>query len=371
MIKMGYYYTGKNDSIKKLLDYDIDIIISNEDLAEQVLTYQKPVKIAKYCNECYNILVSDTDKIEGLLATKKFAIGKYETHKPKIKYLDKLDVKKLFEKPNRKDIKFSIIIPNYNNGIWINKTIESVLNQTYSNWEMYIIDDMSTDNSVDVIKGYNDRRITLITNNIKLYNGGSRNIGILKAKESNPDGYLLFIDSDDWLANDNVLENLNEFIEDEDLITLDYQYYMDYKIKPAGKCSYKNKDDLFMTIGAMCAVWCKCFKASIAPLFEFNTLMEDRNYHYRLINRITSYSNFGQVTHTWNKCNTKSVTSDHSIKYGNDLQAKLEWDHCAYRHIAGMLDILNELDNPKYIDFIKERIAKCKSDTAKGVYWQY
>ena len=370
MIRIAYYYQGNKEYISKLKEFNLVILIDNEDYIDELLKYNVAIKNIKYDNECYDIFISENDKIN-VMATKKVIIGKYKEHKPKTVYLETFDIQKILEKPNKKDIKFSIIVPNYNNGEWINRTIESVLKQTYDNWEMYIIDDMSTDNSIEVIKSYKDDRITLIENEIKLYNGGSRNVGILKAKKSNPDGYLIFIDSDDWLANDKVLEILNNFIEDEDLITLDYQYYMDGKIQPAGKCSYKNKDDLFMTIGAMCAVWCKCFKVSIAPLFEFNTLMEDRNYHYRLINRIKTYANLGQVTHTWNKCNYKSVTSLKEQKYDSDLQAKIEWNNCAYRHIAGMLDLLNELDNPKYIDFIKGRITICKNKIQMGEYVQY
>lgn len=271
----------------------------------------------------------------------------------------------------KRNYTFSIIVPNYNNGDWINKTIESVINQTYENWEMYIIDDVSTDNSLEVIKKYKDDRIYLIENNIKLYNGGSRNIGILKAKRSNPYGYLLFIDSDDWLANDEVLENLNNFIEDEDLITLDYQPLINGKLSIIGKQTYKNIDELFMTIGSFCAVWCKCFKVSVAPLFEFNTLMEDRNYHYRLVNRIKTYSNYGQVTHIWNRMNSKSVTMSKKQIYDSKLQCKIEWDHCAYRHIAGMLDLLNEIEKPLWKTFIEDKIKKCRTKVENGIYEQF
>ena len=173
----------------------------------------------KYNQDNYDIVVAETDCLKDIFAYKKVAIGNFKEHKSKITYLDKFDIKKILEAPKKDDIKFSIIVPNYNNGDWIHKTIESVLDQSYTNWEMYIIDDISTDDSIKVINSYKDDRITLIENPIKLYNGGSRNIGILKAKESNPEGYLLFIDSDDWLANDKVLETLNNFIENEDLIT--------------------------------------------------------------------------------------------------------------------------------------------------------
>ena len=319
MTKIGYYYQGNKKHVEQLKDYDVTICIDDENKVNDIIEYNLPIKIMKYNNSFYDIFISETDNLNDVLASQKYAIGEFQNKKNKIRYLKELDIKKILDNVVEKEKKFSVIVPNYNNAEWIDKTIESVLNQTYQNWEMYIIDDMSTDNSVEVIKRYNDKRITLIENKIKLYNGGSRNVGILKAKESNYNGYLVFIDSDDWLSNNNVLKKLNDFIDDEDLITLDYEYYMNNRVLSGGRCHYKDKDDLFMTNGVMCAVWCKCFKVSIAPLFEFNTLMEDRNYHYRLINRINTYSNLGMVTHTWNKCNNKSVTSNKKQKYKSDL----------------------------------------------------
>ena len=370
-MKIAYYYQGNGEYINKLKDFDLTILIDDEKYIEELLKYNLKIKIIKHNQENYDVLIAKTDNLKDISANKKVVIGNFQEHKKRIVYLNEFDIDKILEKKQKENIKFSIIIPNYNNGDWINKTIESVLNQTYKEWEMYIIDDISTDNSIEVIKKYEDKRITLIENEIKLYNGGSRNVGILKAKKSNPDGYLLFIDSDDWLVNDNVLETLNNFIEDEDLITMDYDYYMNDKIEFGGRHSYRDKNDLFMTHGAMCAVWCKCFKVSIAPLFEFNTLMEDRNYHYRLINKIKTFDNLGKVTHIWNKMNMKSVTTVKTQKYNGDLQTKLEWDHCAYRHIAGMLDLLNELNNPQWIDFIKQKIDACNSKIRNGIYEQY
>ena len=120
----------------------------------------------------------------------------------------------------------------------------------------------------------------------------------------------------------------------------------------------------------MCAVWCKCFKVSVAPLFEYNTLMEDRNYHYRLINRCDTYANFNRITHTWNKMNTKSITTDKGQVYKSDLQSPIVWNNCAYRHIAGMLDLLGELKDQKYIDYIKMKINQCLDNIRRGIYQQ-
>ena len=87
--------------------------------------------------------------------------------------------------PPKRDYRFAIIVPNYNNdhGEYNGKTflricIDSILNQTYKNFELVIVDDMSTDTSVQTIQSYKDNRIHLIENIRKRYNGGSRNVGI-------------------------------------------------------------------------------------------------------------------------------------------------------------------------------------------------
>lgn len=55
----------------------------------------------------------------------------------------------------------SIIMPSYNSGEYIRKSIDSVLNQSYKNFELIIIDDCSSDNTVDIITSYQDKRIKL------------------------------------------------------------------------------------------------------------------------------------------------------------------------------------------------------------------
>ena len=58
--------------------------------------------------------------------------------------------------------KISIITPSYNSSEFIKETIESVLNQTYTNWEWFIIDDCSKDNSNEVINSFKDERMEKI-----------------------------------------------------------------------------------------------------------------------------------------------------------------------------------------------------------------
>lgn len=92
----------------------------------------------------------------------------------------------------------SIIIPNYNSELTIVETIESVRNQTYSEWELLIVDDGSTDGSENIIKPFISSRIHYIKRPDTVKKGGNacRNLGIRNAKGQ----YLIFLDSDDLLA---------------------------------------------------------------------------------------------------------------------------------------------------------------------------
>ncbi|MBS6559176.1 MAG: glycosyltransferase family 2 protein [Clostridiales bacterium] len=87
----------------------------------------------------------------------------------------------------------SIITPSYNTEKYIVATIESVLAQTYENWEMIIVDDCSTDATDEVIAQFNDPRIVYIKNKKNSGAGISRNRALKRAKGK----WIAFLDSDD------------------------------------------------------------------------------------------------------------------------------------------------------------------------------
>jgi glycosyltransferase involved in cell wall biosynthesis len=104
--------------------------------------------------------------------------------------------------------KVSIILTIYNWEKFIKETITSVLNQSYKNFELIIINDYSKDNSEDIINSFNDERIIYIKNEINLNIVKSRNIWITK---SNWD-YVCFLDQDDIFL-ENKLEEQIIFLE--------------------------------------------------------------------------------------------------------------------------------------------------------------
>jgi glycosyltransferase involved in cell wall biosynthesis len=96
-----------------------------------------------------------------------------------------------------KSVLFSVIIPLYNKEQYIKKTLLSVLNQTFSNFEIIIIDDGSTDKSADIVKEIDSDKINLI-NQENAGPSNARNRGIEEAQGE----YLAFLDADDeWLPN--------------------------------------------------------------------------------------------------------------------------------------------------------------------------
>lgn len=104
------------------------------------------------------------------------------------------------------DIKFSIIIPLFNKKDYISRTLESVLAQSYIDYEVIVVDDGSTDGSCDVVQNFHDERIKLVSKS----NGGvssARNYGMSLAKNN----YFVFLDADDWWDK-NFLANMATLI---------------------------------------------------------------------------------------------------------------------------------------------------------------
>ena len=99
----------------------------------------------------------------------------------------------------------SVIIPNYNKERYIEKCIDSILNQSYTDIEIIVIDDASTDNSREIIRAraeeYNCIKYIFLECNGGVSN--ARNVGLKNATGN----FVTFIDSDDYYANINKLEN--------------------------------------------------------------------------------------------------------------------------------------------------------------------
>lgn len=108
----------------------------------------------------------------------------------------------------------SIITPSYNSSRFISETIESVIIQTFKNWEMIIVDDCSKDNSIEIIERYQqrDNRIKLITLSKNVGAAEARNIALREAKGD----YIAFLDSDDLWYPEKIEKQLL-FMKEKDI----------------------------------------------------------------------------------------------------------------------------------------------------------
>ena len=125
----------------------------------------------------------------------------------------------------------SIIINIYNGQDYIQKCLDSIINQTYQNLEIIIVNDGSTDNTLEICKSYQDPRIKIITTK----NQGlslSRNVGI-KAATGN---YLYFVDVDDFIELDTI-EYLYKLIKKhhQKIAIANYMNFYDYNFKVINK----------------------------------------------------------------------------------------------------------------------------------------
>ena len=104
----------------------------------------------------------------------------------------------------------SVITPVHNSSNYIADTINSVINQTYQNWELILVDDFSSDNSVEIIQAYQEKcnNIKLIQSDTNVGAAEARNIALRQARGD----YIAFLDSDDmWLPNK--LERQTQFMK--------------------------------------------------------------------------------------------------------------------------------------------------------------
>lgn len=133
----------------------------------------------------------------------------------------------------------SIIIPVYNAENYLDRCINSILSQTYKNFELILIDDFSTDKSLNICKDFavRDTRIHLLVNEVNKGVSFTRNKGLNKAKGE----FVTFVDSDDWVSK-TYLEDFFLFPILNDSIVVQGIFY-EFK---------KNKKKIFFSYPDMC-----------------------------------------------------------------------------------------------------------------------
>lgn len=126
----------------------------------------------------------------------------------------------------------SVIIPIYNSSNYLPTCIQSVLNQSFNDFELLLINDGSTDNSIKISEEFaqKDQRIKLFSQK----NGGqgsARNVGLKNANGN----YIMFVDSDDAIASDTLLSNYEILKQNPTVDCLQFPIYRNYGSKDSFK----------------------------------------------------------------------------------------------------------------------------------------
>ena len=133
---------------------------------------------------------------------------------------------------NDKKCLVSIVMPVYNAANFLCDSIVSVLNQTYSNWELLLVNDCSTDKSKEIYEKFrNDHRIKWIEQSNNLGAAKTRNHGIEIAKGR----FICFLDSDDKWIDTKIEEQLHFMRQNGCAFSYHSYEFADHKCKPTGK----------------------------------------------------------------------------------------------------------------------------------------
>lgn len=187
----------------------------------------------------------------------------------------------------------SLIIPTYNRAHLICETLDSILAQTYTNWECIIVDDGSTDDSVSIITDYisNDERFNLYIRPDDLIKGPSscRNYGF----ELSNGKYIQFFDSDDIMQQDHLLKKI-QAIEENDFVVCKLQEFSgafdegDFKEKYMDIVKVDNIFESFATgefymLMMVAPLWKKKSIHPFMPMREDMHILEDHELYARIL----------------------------------------------------------------------------------------
>ena len=334
-------------------------------------------------NNDYVYIFDDKEKLSDLLKTKLHCINKdlvksvdiNMTHYniPCIKK-SKITDKDYDKIPPKKDYKFAIIVPNCNNDhgeykgkSYLRNCIESILNQTYKNFELIFVDDMSKDTSVETIKEYQkkDKRVHLIENKRKRYNGGSRNVGIEYAIDNIDFDYFGFLDSDDWWIDNEVLELINKELYNHELMIIGLQMLDKSGVFGEKIQTFDNYQDFFLSeTNLWCTAWSRIIRKDKIAYFCEDTLMEDRVWSYRQADNveIDNVKILEKICYVWNRTNTSNSVS---------LVRNAYWDASAYCHIGHQLQLISQLKHKEMIPILEKRVKECIKKFNNNIYQQY
>lgn len=243
--------------------------------------------------------------------------------------------------------KISVLIPLYNDEKFISRCLDSILNQTFQDFEIVVVDDASTDKSLKIVKDYQfkDKRIRIINKKINEGLMMARKTGYENAKGE----YYLFCDSDDYLPP-NSLSNLyshsGPYI---DMIVGDILVqYETGKTKIIKRSDYANNPSQYkvaILAKTTCTVWGILYHSRLFKNFKYTTFInqnfsEDRILLSQILENTYSIVPVPEITYIYN-LNSSSITMQRLSDEVLESQIKaMKWCY-EWNNQISMLEIYN------------------------------
>lgn len=243
--------------------------------------------------------------------------------------------------------RFSIIISAYNIEKYIKRAIDSVLEQTFTNYELIVVNDCSKDSTLEKIKEYDDSRVIIINNEKNRGLGAVRNIGIEKAIGE----YIVHLDGDDTLFEKTTLERIDNLIGDDkpDIIYLGFKDVGGYNKTHLSTAENSTKKarltcDINFSVPSKC--WRREFLLENNIKFMENIYYEDMVYstHATILAKDYKYGEFPIFKYYRNRAG--SIMSTPSMRRCSDMYRMLSY-------LMDLYEITPEEYKPYLLSFIK------------------
>lgn len=237
--------------------------------------------------------------------------------------------------------RFSIIIPCYNAGKEIERTINSVKTQTFKDYEIIAVDDCSKDNTLEILNKQKD--VIVIENKENLRAGGSRNAAMEIAKGE----YIIFLDADDYLADENVLSKIDSLIgkDTPDIVYLGFKSIgnLEGEWIPTienSTFSRRTREWKYENVWDIC--WNTKFLRENNIKFVEKKYFEDFVFYYKGIIKAKEYKVASFITHIYTTFKDDSMTANVNEQKLQDL----------YSNVIDFIEELKYLEGEKRKDII-------------------
>lgn len=243
-------------------------------------------------------------------------------------------------------VKLSIIVPVYNSEKYISKCLDSLVNQSLKDIEIIVVNDGSTDKSLEILKKYESKKVKIITQK----NSGvasARNTGLKEAKGE----YIAYVDSDDWVELDMFEKLYDKAIENNyDAVMCDFWYIDDEKkwegISTNNKDIVTNKEKKQFMIKMFPVIWNKIYKREKIKKYKFKpgVWAEDVEYLYKILPSIDNIAVINEPLYYY---------------YQREVSESRLYDKRVYNYIDNFNGIVEFYQKNKYYELYKKELEFC------------